>query len=72
MCKACDVKEHRRYMRAHPHKNREYNQRDYRKHSRKRIADVMTYYWKIKKDPRRHAAYLAKRREQHHRRVARS
>jgi hypothetical protein len=58
-------------MRANPHKNREYNQRDYRKHRDKRIAGVMRLYWEIRKDSRRHAAYLAKRREQHHRRVAR-
>jgi hypothetical protein len=58
-------------MRTHPHKNREYNQRDYRKHSHKRIARVMAYYWEIRKDSRRHAAYLAKRREQHRQRVAR-
>jgi hypothetical protein len=62
MCKDCCRKAHRAYIRAHPQKDHEYNQRDYRKHSRKRIDDEMGRYWNMKKDAHRHAAYLKQRR----------
>ena len=60
----------RAYLRAHKLKSREYNQRNYAKHSRERIATEMSRYWAIRKSPLRHAAYLRKRREQERRRMA--
>jgi hypothetical protein len=72
ICKRCSRKAHRKYMREHPRKNREYNQHDYGKHRPKRIADEMKRYRAIKNDPRRYAIYLKQRLAAHNRRMRNS